>query len=431
MTEKKPPNSNSLLAKIKPRVATLNKKLIIAIAAVLALIVLLIMVNSLDQEPANLSGSAMTKLADNGQSATPPSALASLPANYSAGDQINNILNRDVNGLSPAAAKQISLLQSAQQSLEQQLMQIRQQALNNNSSPSSPFSQEAASSSIFFAGGAPPPNPQQNQPQNTSNTNKTDASKNGSDSTYQQQNMQGQKLDFLTSKPSKQIYNDNTVQYPASPYILQAGSVIPAILQSKISTNLPGTVTAVVSQDVFDSISGNYLLIPRGSRLIGSYNSSISFGQDQVQVKFTRLIRPDGSSIILPNQAGTDSMGVSGFQDDVDNHWGRIIGSAVLSALFNLPALVATNELQTNNNTTTCNGSGCTTTGNNASSVLGASALQSMGQGASQVGNQIATQSLNIQPNIIINAGYQFSVMVTKDIVLPPYQGVTNNVGGP
>ncbi len=427
MTDKKPPES--LLRKIKPAVATLNKKLILAIAGVLALIILMILINSLDQAPANL-GSGSSKMTGSGIAGNPPATVASLPASYGAGDQINTILNRDTNGLSPAAAHQISALQSAQQTLEQQLMQIRQQGLNNTDQ-ASPFSQEAASSSIFFAGGAPPPPNQQTNPLNPTDKTSTDSSKNGTDNTYQQQNMQGQKLDFLTSQPSKQIYNNNTVQYPASPYILQAGSIIPALLQSKISTNLPGTITAIVSQDVYDSISGKYLLIPRGSRLIGSYNSSISFGQDQVQAKFTRLIRPDGSSILLPNQAGVDSMGTSGFQDDVNNHWGRIIGSAVLSALFNLPALVATNELQNNSNSSTCSGGVCTTNSNSAGNVLAASSLQSIGQGASQVGTQLTTQSLNIQPEIIINAGYQFSVMVTKDIILPPYSEDSSNVGGP
>ena len=405
--------------------------MIVAIAGVLALIIVAILVNSLDQSPATLGdGSAKTGDAS-GAAGTPPENMANLPANYGAGDQINTILSRDVNGLSPAAAHQISALQDAQQSLEQQLMQIRQQGLNNTNQPS-PFSQEAASSSIFFAGGAPPPSNSQTTPAaNAANAAKTDTSKSGSGNTYQQQNMQGQKLDFLTSQPSKQIYNNNTVQYPASPFILQAGSIIPAVLETKISTNLPGTITAVVSQDVYDSISGKYLLIPRGSKLIGSYNSSISFGQNQVQAKFTRLIRPDGSSIILPNQSGVDSMGTSGFEDDVNNHWGRIIGSAVLAALFNLPALVATNELNNNNNSATYSNGTITTNTNSAGNVLAASSLQSMGQGASQVGNQLATQSLNIQPEIIINAGYQFSVMVTKDIVLPPYSEGANNVGAP
>ena len=427
MIEKKSPPS--LLSKVKPAVATLNKKLIIAIAGVLAAIILLILITSLDQD--NSSGAGPSKMGMASGDGNPPGNVASLPASYGAGDQINTILNRDINGMSPAAAHQMALLQSEQQTLSQQLMQLRQQGLNN-ASQVSPFSQEAASSSIFFAGGAPPPTNQQTAMDTSASKTAADTGKNGTDNTYQQQNMQGQKLDFLTSQPSKQIYNNNTIQYPASPYILQAGSVIPAVLQTKISTNLPGTITAIVSQDVYDSISGKYLLIPRGSKLIGAYNSSVSFGQDQVQAKFTRLIRPDGSSIILPNQAGTDAMGTSGFQDDVNNHWGRIIGSAVLSALFNLPALVATNELNNNGNSSTCDSNGvCTTNNNSAGNVLAASSLQSIGQGASQVGNQLTTQSLNIQPEIIINAGYQFSVMVTKDIVLPPYDGGNNNVGGP
>jgi type IV secretory pathway VirB10-like protein len=103
----------------------------------------------------------------------------------------------------------------------------------------------------------------------------------------------------------------------------------------------------------------------------------------------------------------------------------------VLSALFSLPALIATNEMNNNNNSGSLVNGVYTQTGNSSGSVLGASALQGVGQSASQVGNQIASQSLNIQPEIIINAGYQFSVMVTKDIVLPPYNGGSSDVGGP
>lgn len=404
----------SLLQSSKHSVTTLNKKLIIALVALLFIIFLAIVIDSFSPPEPSIPTESTPTGSHSG--ASPASELSNLPGSYSDGTQINKMLNREVDGLSPQALEKINQIQSKEQALEQQMAQLSQQG-----SASTPFSEEAASSSIFFAGGAPSKN--LSAPSTNKETDKKESSKtNGKDSNnsynpYAQQNNQTQKLDFLSSQPSKEIYNNNTVQYPPSQYILQAGSVIPGNLITTIVTNLPGVVTASVGQNVYDSITGKYLLIPRGSKLIGQYNSNVSFGQSQVQIKFTRLIRPDGSSIVLPSESGIDKMGQTGLADDVNNHWGKIIGSATLSALFNLPAVVATNQM--NNQPSVCTTDGCTSP--SVSRVVGVSALQSAGNSASQVGDQLATQSLNIQPEITIHSGFQFSIMVTKDIILPPY----------
>lgn len=410
----------SPLKKPKIPVVTLNKKLIIVLAAVLLVAILAILIDSLSAPSASLGKSSRGLALSGAVNANPPSSLDQLPADYSQSQQINSILSRGNQGLSAAAEAQLAQLKNAQQTLQSQLAAMQQN--QGQSGASNPMDQQAMTSSIFFAGGAPAPQNQNGQAAIPAETQAAKDAKEGTSvapNAYQQQNMQGQKLDFLTSKPNKSIYNDNTVQYPASPYILQAGSVIPAILQTKLVSNLPGVITALVSQDVYDSISGQYLLIPRGSKLIGEYNSTISYGQSQMQVKFTRLIRPDGSSIILPNQPGTDNMGSTGLADEVNNHWGKIVGAAVLSAIFNIPSIIATNQMQSSSSCTTSNG--VTTCTPSLSSTAGASSLQAAGQSAANVGNQIAQNSLNVQPTVIINSGYQFSVMVTKDIVLPPY----------
>ena len=413
------PSPESPLKKPKLTIVTLNKKLIIVVAAVLLLAILGIMISALSPNTLR-SGSSHNGVTGQAKTTNPPADLSSLPGSYSQGDQISQIMARG-NPSSRQDEAQLNALKSAQQSLQAQLAALKGQGMGNQD----PMASQAMTSSIFFAGGAPQPASSQNEIGTNSSAAEKAAAKNGlgqsSENSYQQQNMQGQKLDFLTSKPNKNIYNNNTIQYPASQFIVQAGSVIPAILQTKLISNLPGVVTALVSQDVYDSISGKYLLIPRGSKLIGEYNSTVSYGQNQLQVKFTRLIRPDGSSIILPNQPGVNTMGSTGIEDEVDNHWGRVIGAAALSAIFNLPAIVATNELNTNSNSVTCNGGVCTGGSNGAGQVVGASALQSAGQSAANVGNQVAQNALNIQPTIVINSGYQFSVMVTKDIILPPY----------
>jgi type IV secretion system protein VirB10 len=411
------PQPSKLLKPGKLPIMTLNKKLIIALVCIVLVVFLSIIISALSVPPHNDNDAI--KATDNSQALQVGLAtLNNLPNSYGASDQINTIMTRGFGG--PALQKLITALQTQQAQLEQQLNQLKAQA------PMNQYNMQASNSSIFFAGGAPA---SQNQATSaiptTPATTKTAPSSTGtSNDSYAQQNMQGQKLDFLTSQPNKDIYNNNTVQYPASPYILQAGSVIPAVLQTTISTDLPGVITAIVTQDVYDSISGKFLLIPRGSRLIGEYNSNIAYGQTEVQAKFTRLIRPDGTSILLPNQPGVNGVGTSGLSDEVNNHWSKIIGAGVLAALFNIPGIIATNQMNNNTNVVYSN-NGTYTTNQNLGNVAGASALQGVGQTASSIGNAIANKSLNIQPTLIINAGYQFSIMVTKDIILPPY--ATNN----
>jgi type IV secretion system protein VirB10 len=289
--------------------------------------------------------------------------------------------------------------------------------------------QEAMNSSIFFAGGAPPQLPTGNTTQTqTSQKDKSNGSpdKSSSDNAYDSQNMQKQKLDFLNSKPDTSIYDTHAMQFPASPYIIQAGTVIPAVLQTQINSNLPGNLVALVRSDVYDSINGQYLLIPKGSRLIGQYSSQLSYGQDQIQVKFERLIRPDGSSIVLPNPQGTNNQGVSGLSDEVNNHWGQVIGSSILAAVFNIPAIVATNQQNTNQTCTRDDTTGQVFCQPSVSTVLTTSALQSAGQTVSQVGGQLTQRSLNLQPTVIIHAGYTFSVMVMKDMIIPPFHSATS-----
>lgn len=417
---------NELLAKKKAPVMTLNKKLIIGLTSIVAIVFLAIIINALstNQIHVNEVGESSDSNPQNLQSALAP--VNNLPANYSAADQIDTIMMRGVGGA--AMQKLLSSVQAQQAQLQQQLAALKNQN-NNNSMPNNQYSAQASNSSIFFAGGAPAGQQQGQQPAAPAAAKKESSDNNApgsSSDNYAQQNMQGQKLDFITSQPNKNIYNTNTVQYPASPYIVQAGSVIPAVLQTTISTDLPGVITAVVSQDVFDSINGKYLLIPRGSRLIGEYNSTVSYGQTQIQSKFTRLIRPDGTSIVLPNQPGVNGLGTSGLSDEVNNHMGKIIGAGVLAAIFNIPGIIATNQMNSNTNTAYVNGQWITTN-QSVGSVAGASALQGVGQSASNVGNALANKSLNIQPTLIVNAGYQFSVMVTKDIVLPPYTATNNS----
>ena len=419
-----------------PKITRLNRNTILLLSGIVLLVIILIFVSALSNSSS--SDNSVPK------SGVKPSVSAiklntksveALPSNYSDASQINQLLNRNqppkiVMQIPPEIQSEISALRSSQSSLEGELAILK---ANQNKKPASPpqpqYSEqdkEAMASSVFVAGGSPLPIPKENA--DTEDKNKKDnananQNKNGFYSEYDQQNNQAQKSSFLDSKPDKSIYNPNQIQYPASPYILQSGNTIPAILQTEIVSNLPGLITAVVRRDVYDSINGQYLLIPKGSRLIGEYNSTVSYGQTQLQAVFTRLVRPDGTSIVLPGKSsGVNDMGVSGFSGDVDNHWSGVIGAAALMTLFNLPAIWAQNEQNQGVGYAPyyANGSyagGTYSMGSNA----GTSALQSLGQAASQMGSTISQRQMNIQPTITIHAGYLFSIMVTKDIILPPY----------
>ena len=359
--------------------------------------------------------------------------LKNLPGSYADAQQIDNLLNRNqppkiVNQIPPELQSEISNLTAQQSQLQAQLATLRAEKTPPPPPPQQPQysgeDQQAMTSSIFIAGGAPSPMPQETQAQLDKDKQAAENKSNypGYQSPYDQQNNQAQKSGFLDSKPDASIYNPNQMQYPASPYLLQSGNVIPAILETEIVSNLPGLITAVVRRDVYDSVSGQYLLVPKGSRLIGEYNSTISYGQTQLQAVFTRLVRPDGTSIVLPGKtSGVNSMGVSGFSDQVDNHWGGVIGSAALMTLFSLPAALAQNEQNQSpvylNNDGTVSG-GNYGMGNSAKTA----SLEALSQATTQIGSTIAQREMNIQPTITINAGYNFSVMVTKDILMPPYQ---------
>jgi type IV secretion system protein TrbI len=214
-------------------------------------------------------------------------------------------------------------------------------------------------------------------------------------------NMQDRKLAFLTAAVDRRTVSSDRLTNPPSRYVVQAGAVIPAALISGIRSDLPGQVTAQVTENVYDSPTGKYLLIPQGSKLIGDYDSQISFGQDRVLLVWTRLILPNGRSIVLERQPGADTQGFAGLEDEVDYHWGRLFEAAALSTLLGVGS-----ELGATNN-------------DNA-------IVQALREGSSnslnQTGQQVVGRSLNVQPTITIRPGFPVRVIVNRDLMLAPYQ---------
>lgn len=218
------------------------------------------------------------------------------------------------------------------------------------------------------------------------------------------QNRQGEKEAFLTSPGDTATRNTSELQPPASPYTVMAGTVIPAALVTGINSDLPGEVIASVTQPVYDTATGRYLLIPQGSRLIGRYDSQVAFGQQRLLLVWLRLILPDTSSIALDKLPGIDPAGYAGLKDSVNWHWNRILAGAALSTLLGVSS-----ELAVSNQ-----GDG------NGNVVL---ALRDSAQDTTnQVGQEITRRNLSIQPTLTVRPGFPMDVMVNKDLVLRPYQ---------
>jgi len=211
---------------------------------------------------------------------------------------------------------------------------------------------------------------------------------------------QDHKLAFLNGSIDRRTTSPDRVQAPASPYVLQAGSVIPAALITGLRSDLPGEVTAQVTEDVYDSPTGKTLLIPQGARLIGQYDAQVAFGQTRALLVWNRLIMPNGRSIVLERQPGTDPEGYAGLEDEVDNHWGMLFKAAILSTLLSIGSEAGAN-------------------GNE--SPLVQALRQGSSQSFNQVGERIVGRSLNVQPTITIRPGFPVRVLVTHDLVLEPY----------
>jgi type IV secretion system protein VirB10 len=165
------------------------------------------------------------------------------------------------------------------------------------------------------------------------------------------QNGQDRKLAFVNGSVDRRTTSSDRIEAPASSYVVQAGNIIPASLITGIRSDLPGQITAQVTESIFDSPTRRFLLIPQGTRLIGVYDSQVSFGQSRVLLVWTRLIMPNGRSIVLERQPGADTAGYAGLEDEVDNHWGALFKAALLSTLLGVGSeLGAGSDSGTGNN---------------------------------------------------------------------------------
>ena len=210
------------------------------------------------------------------------------------------------------------------------------------------------------------------------------------------------KLAFLTAPADRRTTSPDRVQAPASRNVVQAGSVIAAAMLTGLRSDLPGQITAQVTEAVYDSPTGKNLLIPQGARLIGQYDAQVAFGQSRALLVWNRIVMPNGRSIVLERQPGADPEGYAGLEDQVDNHWGSLFKAALLSTILSVGSEAGTS--------------------NDENSLLSA-IRRGSSDSISQTGRQVVGRSLEVQPTITVRPGFPVRVIVTRDLVMEPYAG--------
>ena len=204
---------------------------------------------------------------------------------------------------------------------------------------------------------------------------------------------------FSSDLTDAEIYNPHSLRTPVSPYQVMAGTIIPASLMTGLNSDLPGQVIAQVTENVYDTPTGQHLLLPQGTRLLGRYDSDIDDGQSRALVVWNRLIRPDGSSLVIENLPGVDLSGQAGLRDKVDRHTGSLFKAAILSSILSIAAELGTDE----------------------EDEL-AEAIRSGGQRTiNQTGQRVVTRAISRKPTLKVRPGWRLGVIVNRDLVLSPY----------
>jgi type IV secretion system protein VirB10 len=202
--------------------------------------------------------------------------------------------------------------------------------------------------------------------------------------------------------PEQDAYNGFALQQPMSSYQVMAGSVIAASLLTGINSDLPGGVLAQVTENVYDTATGQLLLIPQGTKIIGSFDATVAHGQSRVHILWHRLIRPDGSSLQLENLPASDAAGYAGLEDEVDLHTWSLVKGVILATVLNLGSELAT--------------------GNNDSALL--RALERSGEESlERTGDLLVQRELSIPPTVTVRPGWPLRIIVQKDLILEPYDG--------
>jgi type IV secretory pathway VirB10-like protein len=379
----------------RPRVTRLSRKVLAGAAAV---------------GSAAIFGATFWALQNNRLHTTAPSelyttdhhnvadGLAGLPRDYAGvprqapplGPPLPGDLGRPILNAQNAPAAGITAVDSEQQRLDQEIEAARLSRLFASTSIREVASSIAQAASVGASTIVPNQTSQPVQP--------------GADDTFAQ-NGQDRKLAFVNASVDRRTTSPDRVAAPASTYVVQAGNIIPASLITGVRSDLPGQITAQVTENVFDSPTGRFLLVPQGARLIGIYDSQIAFAQSRVLLVWTRLIMPNGRSIVLERQLGADTAGYAGLEDEVDNHWGALFKAALLSTLLGVGSELGS------------------TTGTGGNSDVITALRRGSSDSLNQTGQKAVQRNLDIQPTLTVRPGFPVRVIVNRDLVLEPYKG--------
>jgi type IV secretion system protein TrbI len=214
------------------------------------------------------------------------------------------------------------------------------------------------------------------------------------------QTAQDKKIAFLNAKPDSSVYNEHSLQKPVSPFTLMAASIIPASLVTGLNSDLPGFVIGQVTENVYDTVTGRHLLVPQGTKIIGKYDSVVAFGQKRALVIWQRLIRPDGSSLVIDNLPATDEGGYAGLEDKVDYHTWALLKGIALATLLGVGTEVSI--------------------GNSENDLISA-IRQSAQENTNQAGQKFVQRQLDVQPTLTVRPGWPLRIILHKDLVLDSY----------
>ena len=388
-----------------------NRPLIMAISAVVVTVILLAVVAAFTTTKKVKTDTVETKVKTDKASVVSP-ILEGLPKDYSDIGAIKKYLPESENGRLTSLNRRLNDLQKAYLMLERQLS--AKEDTGPRKPPINPQTKQAIGSDLSFSG----IDSGMDSLIGGKGTSKSRLSKTKDDgliATKEQEeliryeNENARKLAVFKGKDKvSDIYDMHNVIKPISRYQVMAGTLIPATLITGIDTTHVGPAIAQVRSNIYD-ITGKHVLIPKGSKLLGAYRGGgrIRTGMKRVSLGFNRLVRPNGTSILLGGYLGVDATGKAGIEGDVNNHWARIIGASTISTILNIGAGIASDN----------------TASNNLYPNSKQKAMSGAASGINDVGQQIVRKNLNIPPTISLPPGHQFHVTVKKDMVFNgPYK---------
>ncbi len=218
---------------------------------------------------------------------------------------------------------------------------------------------------------------------------------------------QARKLAFVNAKADTETTNPHALAPPPATYAVMAGSIIPASLITGLNSDLPGATIAQVTENVYDTVTGEHLLVPQGTRIVGKYDSVVAFGQKRALVVWSRLILPNGNSVVIENLPATDVAGYAGLEDEVDFHTWQLLKGVALATLI---------------------GVGTQLSIVNDESDLVKALRESAQQTTNQAGQRLVERELDVQPTVTVRPGWPLRVIVSKDLVLKPYQDIQRGI---